>query len=59
MPPSRHYRVRRRWNNIWKAFFEANPNPTQKDIYGQAGKMIYDFRLDELGLEIIKYKGVK
>ncbi|MFC1855608.1 RHS repeat-associated core domain-containing protein [Thermodesulfobacteriota bacterium] len=26
MRPIRRYRVRPRWNNIWKAFFEANPN---------------------------------
>ncbi|MFC1855552.1 RHS repeat-associated core domain-containing protein [Thermodesulfobacteriota bacterium] len=26
MLSTRRYRVRPRWNNIWKAFFEANPN---------------------------------
>ncbi len=34
------------WNQAWEEFFRSNPNATQADVYGQAGKMIYEFNIE-------------
>ena len=33
------------WNQAWEDYFRANPGATASDIYKQAGKMLYEFRI--------------
>lgn len=36
------------WNKAWKAWIEKNPNATAKEIYQQLGKMVDEFKLNNL-----------
>ncbi len=38
------------WNKAWKGWIEANPNATSKEIYQQLGKMMDEFKLNNLNI---------
>jgi hypothetical protein len=39
------------WNQKWADFFRTNPNATNKDMYQFAGKLIDEFRLNNLPID--------
>lgn len=43
-----------KWNEAWSYFFNTNNNPTAKEIYQFAGKLIDEYGLS--GLPIVPYK---
>jgi hypothetical protein len=43
-----------RWNALWQAFKDANPNATAKEVYQFAGQLMDQFGLS--GLPIVPYK---
>nr|WP_286086034.1 DUF2380 domain-containing protein [Brevibacillus sp. NSP2.1] len=43
-----------KWNETWKAWIDANPNATAKEIFQQAGKMMDEYGLS--GIRIHPYK---